>query len=71
MPGFPLVRLILASQVLNGVLLPVILIFMLLLVNRKDLMNGWTNSRIFNAVAWTTAVVMISLSLALAALSLR
>jgi len=71
LPGFPLVRLILASQVLNGVLLPVILIFMLLLVNRKDLMNGWTNSRIFNAVAWTTAVVMISLSLALAALALR
>lgn len=71
LPGFPLVRLILLSQILNGVLLPVILIFMLLLVNRKDLMNGWTNSRIFNAVAWTTAVVMISLSLALAALAIR
>jgi Mn2+/Fe2+ NRAMP family transporter len=53
------------------VLLPVILIFMLLLVNRRDLMNGWTNSRFFNGVAWTTTVVMISLSLALAALSLR
>ncbi len=71
LPGFPLVRLILASQVLNGVLLPVILIFMLRLVNRKDLMNAWTNSRLFNAVAWTTAVVMISLSLALAALALK
>jgi Mn2+/Fe2+ NRAMP family transporter len=70
-PGFPLVRLILWSQVLNGVLLPVILIFMLLLVNRQDLMNGWTNSRFFNGVAWVTAAVMISLSLSLAALSLR
>jgi NRAMP (natural resistance-associated macrophage protein)-like metal ion transporter len=70
-PGFPLVRLILWSQVLNGVLLPVILIFMLLLVNRRDLMDGWTNSRFFNGVAWTTAAVMISLSLSLAALSLR
>jgi Mn2+/Fe2+ NRAMP family transporter len=71
LPGFPLVRLILLSQVLNGVLLPVVLVFMLLLVNRKDLMNGWTNSRIFNTIAWTTAAVMISLSLSLAVLSLR
>ncbi len=71
LPGFPLVRLILLSQVLNGVLLPVILIFMLLLVNRRDLMDGWTNSRGFNAIAWTTTVVMIGLSAALAFLSLR
>ena len=68
-PNFPLVRLILTSQVLNGILLPVILIFMLRLVNRRDLMNGWTNSRVFNAIAWTTAGVMISLSLSLAGLS--
>jgi len=71
LPSFPLVRLILISQILNGVLLPVILIFMLRLVNRKDLMNGWTNSRAFNAIAWTTTGIMISLSLGLAALSLR
>jgi len=68
-PGFPLVRLILTSQVLNGVLLPVILLFMLHLANRKDLMGSWTNSKIFNAIAWFTAAVMISLSLSLAALS--
>ena len=71
LPRFPLVRLILLSQVLNGVLLPVILIFMLLLVNRKDLLNGWTNSRLFNGIAWMTAIVMIALSLSLAMLSLR
>ena len=71
LPRFPLVRLILASQVLNGVLLPVILIFMLRLVNRRDLLGKWTNSRFFNAVAWTTAAVMISLSLSLAWLSVR
>src|SRR5712692_3462276 len=69
LPRMPLVRMILLSQVLNGILLPVILIFILLLVNRKDLMNGWTNSRAFNAVAWTTAIAMIVLSLGLAVMS--
>jgi NRAMP (natural resistance-associated macrophage protein)-like metal ion transporter len=71
LPGFPLVEMILFSQVLNGVLLPVILIFMLLLVNRRDLMNGWTNSRLFNVIAWSTSAVMIALSLSLAFLTFR
>ena len=71
LPHFPLVRLILVSQILNGALLPVILIFMLLLVNRTDLLGKWTNSRIFNTIAWTTSAVMIALSLSLAFLSFR
>ena len=65
-PGLPLVRMILFSQVLNGILLPVILIFTLLLVNRKDLMHEWTNSPLYNAIAGITVVVMIVLSLLLA-----
>jgi len=69
-PGFPLVRLILVSQVLNGILLPVILIFTLMLINRKDLMREWTNSGLYNLVAYGTAGVMIVLSLALAWFSL-
>src|SRR5712692_2384694 len=69
LPGVPLIWMILLSQVLIGILLPLILIFLLLLVNRKDLMNGWTNSRAFNAVAWTTAFAMIGLSIGLAVLS--
>lgn len=69
-PGFPLVRLILVSQVLNGILLPVILIFTLMLINRKDLMREWTNSGLYNLVAYGTAGVMILLSLALAWFSL-
>lgn len=64
-PGLPLVRMILYSQVLNGILLPVILIFTLLLVNRKDLMHEWTNSPLYNAIAGVTVVVMIALSLSL------
>ena len=44
-PKFPLVRMILLSQVLNGMLLPFVLIFMVLLINKVDLMGEWTNSR--------------------------
>ncbi len=69
-PGFPLVRMILWSQVLNGVLLPVILIFTLMLINRSDLMGEWTNSRLFNAIAYTTVAAMVVLSMALAWMSI-
>jgi len=71
MPGFPLVRMILLSQVLNGVLLPLVLIFMVLLVNKKDLMGRWVNSRFQNTVAWLAVVIMIGLTLALVGISLR
>ena len=70
-PGFPLIRMILISQVINGVLLPVVLIFMVLLVNKRDLMKDWVNSRIYNLVVWATVVVMIGMTLAYAGISLR
>jgi len=70
-PGFPLVRMILLSQVLNGVLLPFVLIFMILLINKQDLMNEWTNSRAFNMVSWATVVVMIGLTLAWVGITMR
>jgi NRAMP (natural resistance-associated macrophage protein)-like metal ion transporter len=63
-PNFPLFKMILWSQVLNGVLLPFVLIFMILLINNKRLMHEWTNSRPVNAIAWFTVVVMIGLTLA-------
>jgi Mn2+/Fe2+ NRAMP family transporter len=62
-PNFPLVRIVILSQVLNGVLLPVIMIFMLKLINKHELMGEYTNSRWFNGVAWTTAAIVIVLSL--------
>jgi Mn2+/Fe2+ NRAMP family transporter len=71
MPGFPLVKMILLSQVINGVLLPFILIFMILLVNKQRVMHEWVNSPMYNAVAWTAVVVMIGLTLALVAISVR
>jgi len=64
-PNFPLVKVIIGSQVLNGVLLPVVLIFMLRLINRRELMGKYTNSLWLNVIAWTTAIVVICLSLVL------
>lgn len=63
------VPVMLLSQVINGILLPFVLIFMLRLVNRKDLMGEYCNSSLFNVIAWTTCVVMIGLTLILAASS--
>jgi len=62
-PDFPLVKVIILSQVLNGVLLPVIMIFMLRLINKTELMGEHTNSTWFNWVAWITAAIVIGLSL--------
>jgi len=59
------VPIILLSQVVNGILLPFVLIFMLRLINRKDLMGTYSNTRTFNIIAWTTCVVMIALTLVL------
>ncbi|HUJ21134.1 MAG TPA: divalent metal cation transporter [Bryobacteraceae bacterium] len=70
-PGFPLVKMILFSQVINGVLLPIVLIFMILLANNRRIMLDWVNSRFYNVAAWITVVVMIGLSLALAGISVR
>jgi NRAMP (natural resistance-associated macrophage protein)-like metal ion transporter len=70
-PGFPLVKMILLSQVLNGVLLPFVLIFMVLLINKTELMHEWVNSRWFNLVSWITVVVMIGLTMALVATAFR
>jgi Mn2+/Fe2+ NRAMP family transporter len=70
-PGFPLVKMILLSQVLNGMLLPVVLVFMVLLVNKRELMGEWTNPRWFNVVAWVAVVVIIGLTLAYAGILAR
>jgi NRAMP (natural resistance-associated macrophage protein)-like metal ion transporter len=61
-PKFPLLWITVFSQVVNGVLLPFVLIFMLLLVNKVDLMGQHTNSGFYNFVAWSTTVVLIVLT---------
>jgi NRAMP (natural resistance-associated macrophage protein)-like metal ion transporter len=64
-PNLPLVKITILSQVVNGVVLPFVLIFMLLLINKKELMGEYVNSRLFNVVAWGTTVLVIVLTFAL------
>jgi len=63
-PGLPLIKIAVLSQVVNGVVLPFVLIFMLLLINKKELMGKYVNRPTFNAIAWVTTVVMIVLTIA-------
>lgn len=70
-PGFPLVKMILLSQVINGALLPLVLIYMILLVNKERLMKKWKNTRFYNFVGWTSVVILIGLTVALVILSVR
>src|SRR5262252_8161207 len=64
-PNLPLVKISILSQVVNGAVLPFVLIFMLLLINNKRLMGEHVNSRFYNIVAWTTTILMIALTAAL------
>jgi NRAMP (natural resistance-associated macrophage protein)-like metal ion transporter len=63
-PNLPLVQISILSQVVNGIAIPFVLIFMLLLVNKKELMGEYVNSRLYNVIAWATTVIMIALSIA-------
>jgi len=62
-PNLPLVKITILSQVVNGAVLPIVLVAMLLLINKRELMGRHVNSRLFNTVAWLTTVVMIVLTL--------
>jgi len=63
-PNLPLVKISILSQVVNGVAVPPVLVFMLLLVNKKDLMGEYVNSRVYNWIAWATTAIMTLLSIA-------
>ena len=70
LPIKSLVQTMLASQTLNGVLLPVILVVMLRLINDKALMGRFTNGRAFNVIAWGMVLALIALTAILIATSL-
>lgn len=70
-PRLPLVPIMLVSQIVNGMLLPFILIFMLVLINNKKLMGEWRNGPWFNAIAWGLTLVMIGLTIYLVGASVR
>ncbi|MFA6345717.1 MAG: divalent metal cation transporter, partial [Syntrophales bacterium] len=61
----PLISIMYYSQVVNGLLLPVVLVFMLILVNDRRIMGDYTNSRGMNAFSWLTVGILILLSCAL------
>ena len=63
LPGIPLIPVMYISQVINGIVLPVILIFMLLLINNKKLMGEHANKRVYNWISWATVAVLSILSL--------
>ena len=68
-PRAPLILIMYFSQVANGVLLPFVLLFMLKLINDRELMGEHVNSKAFNGIAWTTTVVMIVLTVLLVAIT--
>jgi len=63
LPGFNPLHAMVWSQAVNGILLPVILFFMLKLINNRDIMGEYVNSKWYNAVVWVTFASLISFSL--------
>ena len=64
-PNAPLILISLWSQVINGMLLPVVLICMIVLVNNKKIMGQYVNKPINNIIGWTAIIVLIGLSMTL------
>jgi NRAMP (natural resistance-associated macrophage protein)-like metal ion transporter len=71
LPRLPLIKIQLYSQAINGVAIAPVLIFMLLLVNKKELMGEYVNSKLYNVIAWATTGIMVVLSLPLVWSTLR
>jgi Mn2+/Fe2+ NRAMP family transporter len=70
LPNVPLNSIMYYSQVINGLLLPFILIIMLLLINDEKIMGRHTNGRVMNLISWATVAMLIMLSLATVAAAL-
>jgi len=69
-PSIPLMFIMLLAQEINGILLPIILVFMLLLINNKKLMGNYVNSRFYNIITWGTVIALIALTASLLITSL-
>jgi Mn2+/Fe2+ NRAMP family transporter len=61
-PGLPLMKIAVFTQVVNGAVLPFVLIFMVLLINKKELMGEFVNKTTFNVIAWATTAIMVGLT---------
>ena len=69
-PNLPLIRVLLVTQVINGLLLPIVLFAVLRLVNNRELMGTYANGRLYNIAAWLTAIIVTILSLLFILISL-
>jgi Mn2+/Fe2+ NRAMP family transporter len=69
-PGLPLIKVMLLSQDVNGILLPIILIYVLKVINDRSIMGEYVNGPVYNAVAWTFSIALIALSVILIGSSL-
>jgi NRAMP (natural resistance-associated macrophage protein)-like metal ion transporter len=65
LPNSPLIQITLWSQRINGILLPVVLICMMIIINKKDVMGKYVNKRFGNIVGWTTIIILVILSFVL------
>jgi len=64
-PDVPLIKIMFLSQTINGILLPIVLLIMLRLVNDRDLMGDYVNSKRMNVITWITVAVLILLTVML------
>jgi len=70
LPDMPLITIMFYSQVINGAILPIILIFMLLLINDKRIMGEYVNGPVMNVICWLTVAVLTLLSFTMLAFAL-
>jgi NRAMP (natural resistance-associated macrophage protein)-like metal ion transporter len=64
LPGVPLFPIMYISQVINGVVLPLILVFMLILINDKKVMGTYTNGPAYNIISWITVIILVGMAIA-------
>jgi Mn2+/Fe2+ NRAMP family transporter len=69
-PNLSLYNVMLTTQVVNGVLLPPILVFMVLLASKKSIMGEYANTKFFNVIAWAFTFILVLLTLLLLASTL-
>jgi Mn2+/Fe2+ NRAMP family transporter len=69
LPGLPLIQVLVGVYVLNGLLLPIELFAILRLINDRELMGDHVNGRLHNLLAWSSAIIVSQLSLALIAIT--
>jgi Mn2+/Fe2+ NRAMP family transporter len=61
-PHAPLIQITIWTQVLNAILLPIVLICMMIIINKKEIMEEYVNNRLQNTIGWTTSIILIILS---------